>query len=80
VPNEEQSLFEVGDTLGATARQVRYNRAVPPEYFDVIVVDEGHRSIYTVWQQVLEYFDAYLIGLTAGPPTSRPSASSTATS
>jgi hypothetical protein len=40
---------------------------VPPEYFDVIVVDECHRSIYTVWRQVLEYFDAYLIGLTATP-------------
>src|SRR5918912_1536759 len=65
--NEEQSLFEVGDTLGATAREVRYNRAVPPEYFDVIVIDECHRSIYTVWRQVLEYFDAYLIGLTATP-------------
>ncbi len=65
--NEEQSLFEVGDALGATAREVRYNRAVPPEYFDVVVIDECHRSIYTVWRQVLDYVDAYLIGLTATP-------------
>jgi len=46
---------------------VTYNPAVPPEQFDVIVVDECHRSIYTLWRQVLEYFDAYLIGLTATP-------------
>ena len=46
---------------------VVYNPAYPPEYFDVIVIDECHRSIYTVWRQVLEYFDAFLIGLTATP-------------
>lgn len=65
--NEEQSLFEVGDSLGTAPRAVHYNRAVPPEFFDVIVIDECHRSIYTVWRQVLDYFDAYLIGLTATP-------------
>lgn len=46
---------------------VVYNAAVPMEFFDVIVVDECHRSIYNVWKQVLEYFDAFLIGLTATP-------------
>ena len=46
---------------------VVYNAAYPPEYFDVIFIDECHRSIYTLWRQVLEYFDAYLIGLTATP-------------
>ncbi len=65
--NEEQSLFEVGDSLGTLPREVHYNRSVPPEFFDVIVIDECHRSIYTVWRQVLDYFDAYLIGLTATP-------------
>jgi type I restriction enzyme R subunit len=35
--------------------------------FDFIVVDECHRSIYNIWRQVLEYFDASLIGLTATP-------------
>jgi superfamily II DNA or RNA helicase len=40
---------------------------LPIEFFDVIVIDECHRSIYTVWRQVLEYFDAHLIGLTATP-------------
>ena len=40
---------------------------IPPEYFDVIFIDECHRSIYSLWRQVLEYFDAFLIGLTATP-------------
>jgi type I restriction enzyme R subunit len=37
------------------------------EQFDFIIIDECHRSIYNVWQQVLEYYDAFLIGLTATP-------------
>src|SRR5258708_25316726 len=40
---------------------------MPIETFDIIVTDECHRSIYNLWAQVLEYFDAYLIGLTATP-------------
>ena len=46
---------------------VVYNAKLPPEYFDVVVIDECHRSIYNLWRQVIEYFDAYLIGLTATP-------------
>ena len=46
---------------------VVYNPKVPLEFFDFIVIDECHRSIYNVWQQVLLYFDAFLIGLTATP-------------
>ncbi len=46
---------------------VVYNEKIPPEYFDFIVIDEAHRSIYNLWRQVIEYFDAYLIGLTATP-------------
>ena len=48
-------------------RTVSYTPATPLESFDVIIIDECHRSIYNVWRQVLEYFDAYLIGLTATP-------------
>ena len=40
---------------------------IPIETFDIIVTDEAHRSIYNLWRQVLEYFDASLIGLTATP-------------
>ncbi len=46
---------------------VVYNSKIPPEFFDFIVIDECHRSIYNLWRQVIEYFDAYLIGLTATP-------------
>jgi type I restriction enzyme R subunit len=46
---------------------VAYNSRFPIETFDFIVTDECHRSIYDLWRQVLEYFDASLIGLTATP-------------
>ncbi len=46
---------------------VVYNPQVPPETFDLIVVDECHRSIYGRWRAVLDYFDAPIIGLTATP-------------
>ena len=46
---------------------VVYNKALPPEHFDVVIIDECHRSIYNLWRQVVEYFDAFLIGLTATP-------------
>jgi type I restriction enzyme R subunit len=46
---------------------VSYNPNVPPEAFDLVVIDECHRSIYGTWRPVLEYFDAYLVGLTATP-------------
>ena len=46
---------------------VAYNADVPIEFFDFIVIDECHRSIYNLWTQVLDYFDAFLIGLTATP-------------
>jgi type I restriction enzyme R subunit len=47
--------------------EVSYNPAVPIESFDLIIVDECHRSIYGLWRGVLEYFDAHLVGLTATP-------------
>ncbi len=46
---------------------VEYTPKVPIEQFDFIVIDECHRSIYNLWKQVLDYFDAFLIGLTATP-------------
>ena len=46
---------------------VVYNENIPIEFFDFIVIDECHRSIYNLWKQVLDYFDGFLIGLTATP-------------
>jgi len=57
---EIESLFKEPEPIG-------YNPAIPIETFDIIVTDEAHRSIYNLWRQVLEYFDAHLIGLTATP-------------
>jgi type I restriction enzyme R subunit len=66
--NEEGSLFEADDLLNKEReKKVEYNPRFPIETFDVIITDECHRSIYNLWRQVLEYFDAHLIGLTATP-------------
>jgi type I restriction enzyme R subunit len=46
---------------------VVYNAKIPIEFFDFVVIDECHRSIYNLWKQVLDYYDAFLIGLTATP-------------
>jgi len=64
---EEESLWEKDGALPQEPLPVVYNPAIPPETFDVIFIDECHRSIYSLWRQVLDYFDAYLIGLTATP-------------
>jgi type I restriction enzyme, R subunit len=64
---EEGSLFETGSALDGGPMPVSYNPRIPIETFDFIIVDECHRSIYNLWRQVLEYFDAFLIGLTATP-------------
>ena len=63
--DEERSGFETG--ASEPQRIVRYNPAIPIESFDLIITDECHRSIYGTWRQVLEYFDAFIVGLTATP-------------
>ena len=61
---DEHSAYELPV---AEPVEVSYNPDLPPDAFDVIIIDECHRSIYGLWRQVLEYFDAHLIGLTATP-------------
>ena len=63
---EELSGFDMASARQSTA-PVEYNPDFPIETFDVIITDECHRSIYNLWRQVLEYFDTFLIGLTATP-------------
>ncbi len=63
---DEKSGYEIA-SADDRPKDVAYNPAVPIEAFDFIVTDECHRSIYGLWRQVLEYFDAFLIGLTATP-------------
>ncbi|WP_404308760.1 type I restriction endonuclease subunit R [Neorhodopirellula lusitana] len=67
VDREEESAFESSSPLVKEALPVVYNADIPIETFDFIVVDECHRSIYNQWRQVLDYFDAFTIGLTATP-------------
>jgi type I restriction enzyme R subunit len=72
---KDEPLDEVAEETNPAEQLVKakqplpvvYNEKIPPEFFDFIIIDECHRSIYNLWRQVIEYFDAYLIGLTATP-------------
>lgn len=61
-PDEDEYVWKKREP-----QPVVYNERVPIDFFDFIVIDECHRSIYNLWRQVLEYFDGFLIGLTATP-------------
>ncbi|MBI5389694.1 DEAD/DEAH box helicase family protein, partial [Candidatus Woesearchaeota archaeon] len=63
---EEHSIFDI-DPEEEKPRDVSYNTKIPIESFDFIVTDECHRSIYNLWRQVLEYYDSFIVGLTATP-------------
>ncbi|CAD5945206.1 Type I restriction enzyme EcoKI R protein [Planktothrix agardhii] len=64
--NEETSQFNDNEE-NQNPKDVVYNSKIPLETFDFIITDECHRSIYHLWRQVLEYFDGFIIGLTATP-------------
>lgn len=62
---DDISTFELPDD--GPPIEVAYNRSIPVEFVDHIWIDEAHRSIYGRWGQVLDYFDAFQVGLTATP-------------
>jgi type I restriction enzyme, R subunit len=62
---EERSGFE--RDADEAQRVVHYNPEVPIETFDLVIIDECHHAIYSAWRQVLDYFDAFTVGLTATP-------------
>jgi type I restriction enzyme R subunit len=64
---DDEHSAEGIESLFQDAPPIAYNPAIPIESFDIVVTDEAHRSIYNLWRQVLDYFDAYLVGLTATP-------------
>ncbi len=66
-PDLDDLPIEAAESLFKQPVPVEYNPAFPIEEFDFIITDECHRSIYNLWRQVLEYFDASIIGLTATP-------------
>ena len=63
---ESESLLNF-DSTNQPAAEVEYNPKIPISTFDFIITDECHRSIYNRWRPVLEYFDAFIVGLTATP-------------
>lgn len=66
-PDDDEEMEHDEDTPGKQV-QLTGNVLLPPDFFDVIIIDECHRSIYGDWQQVLTYFNnAKIIGLTATP-------------
>ena len=63
--NDEESAFDDNEDNEVS---LPANPLLPPDYFDLIIIDECHRSIYGNWKQVLDYFKtAKIIGLTATP-------------
>jgi len=64
---EDEEAGDFAQAPDPAPKQVTYSAALPPETFDIVIVDECHRSIYGTWRQLLDYFDAHTIGLTATP-------------
>lgn len=65
--SEENEDSGMGHKEGEVV-EVPKNAALPPDYFDLIIIDECHRSIYSDWRKVLDYFSsARKIGMTATP-------------
>ncbi len=65
--NFAEGSDEERQTDDGAVREVQYNPRYTPEYFDFIFIDECHRSIYHKWSQIFDYFNAFLVGLTATP-------------
>ena len=57
-------------TIATLQTMIAEHRALSPGYFDLVITDECHRSIYGKWSGVLRHFDGIQLGLTATPCTS----------
>lgn len=65
---EDEKNTEDEEKEDAKVIQLGDNLKLPPDYFQLIIVDECHRSIYGKWRAVLDYFsEAHVLGLTATP-------------
>ena len=69
-PSKESWLHSAG-WLGLFVRLIDETkdeaRKFGPGYFDLVIIDEAHRSVYQKYRAIFEYFDSFLIGLTATP-------------
>ncbi|STB00551.1 DEAD/DEAH box helicase family protein [Clostridium baratii] len=69
-PEEARMIFStyptmmnaIDDTKSKSGKKI-----FTPGHFDLIIIDESHRSIYRKFRAIFEYFDAFLVGLTATP-------------
>ena len=69
-PEESRMIFSTYPTMMNAIDETKSKdgkRLFTPGHFDLIIIDESHRSIYKKFKAIFEYFDAYLIGLTATP-------------
>jgi len=69
-PEEARMIFSTYPTMMNAIDETKSKdgkRLFTPGHFDLIIIDESHRSIYKKFKAIFEYFDAYLIGLTATP-------------
>ena len=65
---EDENLNRDNDKTMKEVVQLGDDLKLPPDFFQLIIVDECHRSIYGKWKAVLDYFkDARVVGLTATP-------------
>lgn len=67
--NPHKMVFSTYPTIMNKIDTERVNNipVYSPGYFDLIIIDEAHRSVYQKYQAIFTYFDAMLIGLTATP-------------
>ena len=69
-PEDSRIVFSTYQTMINAIDNTKYksgNKLFTPGHFDLIIVDEAHRSIYKKYQAIFEYFDGLVVGLTATP-------------
>ena len=69
-PEESRIIFSTYQTMINCIDKIKSKNGITlftPGHFDLIIIDEAHRSIYKKYQAIFEYFDGLLVGLTATP-------------
>lgn len=69
-PEESRIIFSTYQTMINCIDKMKNKNGITlftPGHFDLIIIDEAHRSIYKKYQAIFEYFDGLLVGLTATP-------------
>ena len=69
-PEQSRMIFSTYPTMMNAIDETKGkegNKLFTPAHFDLIIVDESHRSIYKKYQDIFNYFDAMILGMTATP-------------